>query len=392
MTPPVGADRLAPLRLLVVDARVPTPNRDGGSLRMVHLCQMLLARSVDVVLASSHPQSFPPFDTTLADDSARLTAMGVRLPSGGDDVEAHLARHGRDYDVVLMSGAFVASRHLSAVRRFAPQATLVFDTIDLHFLREFRAAKLTGNVPRLQHALALKRIELGLARAADVTVVVSEHEQELLRAEVPQASVLLLPNIHARVDASAPLAGRRELMFLGAFTHDPNADAMVWFVRHALPALRLAAPGLGLRIVGADPTPGVRALACDHVVVTGYVDNLAIEFDRARAFVAPLRFGAGIKGKLLLSLAHGLPVVASPVAAEGIPLVDGRDVLVARTIDDWVHAVTHLLADDAAWTAQSAAGREVVNGHYSFEAASRHVDALLARIRSRRADASEGFA
>jgi glycosyltransferase involved in cell wall biosynthesis len=196
---------------------------------------------------------------------------------------------------------------------------------------------------------------------------------------------MLLPNIHDLPAACAPLAGRRDLMFLGAFTHEPNGDAMHGFVRDVLPALRRAVPGLGLRIVGADPTPAVLELASDHVVVTGYVDDLAAEFARARVFVAPLRFGAGIKGKLLLSLAHGLPAVASPIGAEGIPLVDGRDAYVAQTVDDWVRAVTRLVRDDAAWQAMADAGRAVLRDHYSFDAAGRHVDALLATLRDARA-------
>jgi glycosyltransferase involved in cell wall biosynthesis len=174
-------------------------------------------------------------------------------------------------------------------------------------------------------------------------------------------------------------------MFLGAFTFDPNIDAVQHFVAEVLPDLRARVPGLRLHIVGSDPTPEVRALAGDAVNVTGFVDDLSPYFDQCRAFVAPLRFGAGIKGKLLLSMAHGLPAVASPIAAEGIPAVEDRDLFVARAPRDWTDRIVRLLADDAAWTAMSAAGRSVVEKHYSRDAAGRHVDRLIAAVAEQRA-------
>jgi glycosyltransferase involved in cell wall biosynthesis len=362
--------------MLAIDARVLTPNRDGGSLRMSNLLRIFRERGIEIAFVPTFPQSFPPFSDSLAEDRARLQAIGVDLPDA-TSVEAHLEAAGARYDMVLITGAYVASRHLDAVRRFAPHATLLFDTIDLHYLREYRAAKLTGNVARLQLALKLKQLELGVARAADVTLVVSAYEQELLHREDPRIRTCIVPLVHDLRPTPAPLSGRRDLMFLGAFTFDANVDAMRHFSSDVLPAVRRRLPHARLCIVGSDPTPEILALRSAGVVVSGYVDDLSVCFDQSRVFVAPLRFGAGIKSKLLMSMAQGVPAVASPIAVEGIPAEDGCDVIVARGPDDWAEAIVRLHEDDALWARIAAGGRSLVDNHYSFGAVSRQVDGLL---------------
>jgi glycosyltransferase involved in cell wall biosynthesis len=385
VTPTAGTARRG--RLLIIDARVPTPNRDGGSLRMFNLLRIFHGLDFDVSLVPSFPASFPPFTDTLEEDAARLEAAGVRLPAAGATVEEYLARADR-FDVILMSGAFVAARHLQAVRTFAPGAALIYDTIDLHFLREYRAARLAGNVPRLRAALTLKRTELTLARAADATLVVSDRERLVLEREDSRIRAWVVPNVH-EVVSSHGRQGRRDLLFLGAYTFDPNVDAMGHFVRDVLPAVRRRLPGIRLVVAGADPTPAIRALASEDVVVTGQVDDLRELFDRALVFVAPLRYGAGIKGKLLLSMAHGLPAVASPIAAEGIPARDGHDLLVAGGATEWADAVVRLHRDASFWSALAANGRALVSAHYSFDAVGARVSALVDAI-GRRTSAPGG--
>jgi glycosyltransferase involved in cell wall biosynthesis len=369
-------------RLLLVDARVPTPNRDGGSRRMCHIVRLLGELGVAVSFAASHPRSFPPFDDSLAEDTARLRELGVDLPPEGTTVGEHLARHGHRYDVVLMTGAFVAARHEADVRRLAPQAAVVFDTIDLHFLREYRAARLTGSVPRLQGALRLKRVELALARRADVTMVVSDRERRVLEREEPRIQARVVSSAYAPVPAPGP-DGRRDLLYLGAFTFDPNVDAVTSFVDEVLPALRDRLPGVVLHVVGADPTPAIRRLHGDGVNVTGFVPDLTGHFDRSRVFVAPLRFGAGVKNKLVLSLAHGLPAVASPIAVEGIPARDGADLLVAHDTPEWIARVAGLYEDRALWQTLAANGQALVAAEYSLAVVGRQLEAVLALAASR---------
>jgi glycosyltransferase involved in cell wall biosynthesis len=370
------------MRILVIDARVVTPDRDGGSLRMLRLLTILKGLGCHVAFAPDFPRSFPPFSDSLDRDEARLRDAGIDLPLGpaAPTVEAHLEADGRRYDVVLMTGVHVASKYLGRVRRHAPGAVVVFDTIDLHFLREYRAARLTGQVRRLQFALKVKRVELAVARAADVTLVVSERERELLGREDPAIRVSVIPNIHDVAASVPPFASRAGLLYLGAFTFDPNADAVTWFVRDILPSVRARLPGIRFTIAGADPTDEVKALAGDEVTVTGYVPDLAPLFAAHRVFVAPLRYGAGIKGKLLSSMAEGLPAVVSPIAVEGIAATPGQDVLVAGHGTDWAGHIARVHEDEAVWTRLSDNGQALVRRHYSTEVVEHLVVGLLQDI------------
>lgn len=372
------------VRLLMIDARISTPDRDGGSLRAYNLLTILSGLGVDLTFVPSFPASFAPFESTLQQDSDRLESIGVRLPTRGTTitVEEHMRAHGAEYDVVWLSGVHVASRHLGCVLAHAPLARVVFDTIDLHFLREYRGARVTGNVHRIQNALRVKRAELDVARRADCTLVVSDREQSLLERELPGVRTAVVPNVHSVPGTDSAFHARRDLLFLGAFTFEPNVDAMSFFVGDVWPAVREAVPGARLMIVGSDPGDIVTSLAGEDVVVTGYVANLAEYFDCARVFIAPLRYGAGIKGKLLLSMSHGLPAVASPVAIEGIPVSDGHDVLVAQSPDEWVDRIRRVYNDEVLWRELSGNAQNLVCRHYSFRSARQRLKELLRSLRA----------
>jgi glycosyltransferase involved in cell wall biosynthesis len=369
-------------RLLLIDARVLTPDRDGGSVRMWSILKVLQALGCSISFVPSFPDSFPPFDDSLTEDTERMRSLGIQMPAARTTVDEYLAEHGSRYDIVLVTGTFVASRHFASVRKFAPQAVLVFDTIDLHFLREYRGARMTSSIPRLQSALKIKRVELTLARAADFTLVVSEREQTVLAEQHPSIRSWVVP-IACAVRASPGPDGRRGLVYLGAFSFDPNLDAMQFFVRDVLPGLRKVLPDVTLEIAGSDPTSEVLALQGDGVTVSGFQEDLADCFDRRRMLIAPLRYGAGVKSKVILSMAHGLPVVASPIAAEGIPARAGRELLIANEPAEWVSAIARLHEDRALWLQLAGNGRELIQTHHSHEAVRRHVEALFEGISQR---------
>ena len=371
------------LRILLVDARVLTPDRDGGSARMCSLVRIFQQLDCSVSFVPSFPDSFPPFDDTLAADTRRMAELGIEMPAPGTGADAHLERHGGRYDVILLTGTFVASRHLASARRFAPQATIVFDTIDLHFLREYRGAKLTGNIPRLQAALTIKRVELAVARSADFTIVVSDREQQILREQDPPVTSWVIPFALDIRQGPGPDT-RRDLVYLGAFSFDPNVDAMQFFVEQVFPRIERRIAGVTLHIAGSDPTPDVMKLQSRSVTVTGHVQALDECFNARRIFVAPLRYGAGLKGKVLLSMAHGLPVVASPIAAEGLPAEPGRDILIADEPADWEAQVVRLYEDTSLWMTLSAGGRTLVEKTYTFDVVRRQVAALVNAIEGRR--------
>ena len=351
-------------RMLVVDAMTPDPSRDSGSLRLCAILRLLDAHGWRC--------SFLPDDgRASAAEVAQLGALGIEVLSRPwvRDLPTWLHEHGRQLQAVMLCRHTVAGQYAALVRKHAPQAKLLFDTVDLHFLREQRAAGLTGNATLARQAQASQRSELALIEQSDVSFVVSPHEQALLKQLLPQARVELLSNIHEVHGCRRPHAQRRDMVFIGGYGHPPNSDAIRWIASEILPRLREVLPDIRLHVLGDLPASARRELATPGLELHGRVADLAPWLDRCLATLAPLRFGAGVKGKINMSMSHGVPVIATHLAVEGMQLEDGVDVLLADTADAFAAAVLRLQADASLWQRLSGSGLENVRTHFSAAAA-----------------------
>jgi hypothetical protein len=280
-----------------------------------------------------------------------------------------LRRHGPGLSAVILSRHTVAGQYADLVRRYAPQATLIFDTVDLHFLREQRAAELSGNAAMIRQSDLSRRSELALIEQSDVTFVVSPHEQALLANEVPHARVELLSNIHEIHGRRQGHASRRDLVFIGGYGHPPNGDAMRWMAGELLPVLHAAIPDLRIHVLGDIPESARRELSSGGLDIHGRVGELASWMEGCLASIAPLRFGAGVKGKINMAMSYGVPVIATSVAVEGMSLMDGDDVLVADDAAAVVAAVLRLRDEEATWTKLSDGALANVQRHFSSSSA-----------------------
>ena len=284
-------------------------------------------------------------------------------------ISRHLRVRGGEYDLVILSRADAAVELMGEVRRYCPNARVVYDTVDLHFLREQRLAKLTGDTSTRRLAEYRQREELGLIALADCTLVVSPVERELLAKLAPGADVRVLSNIHRIPGRRTNYSDRRNIFFIGSFSHPPNVDAVLWFCRDILPHILVRLPELQFFIIGADPPAEVRALSSPSIRVLGHVPDLIPYLDGCRLSVAPLRYGAGVKGKVNQSMAHGLPVVGTSAAVEGMHLENGKSVLVADTPTEFSAAVVKLYMDSNLWERISRGGINVMEENFSFAVA-----------------------
>jgi glycosyltransferase involved in cell wall biosynthesis len=291
-------------------------------------------------------------------------------------VRDHLRFFGSRYDVVQLVRGAVAKRCLPLVRRHAPRAKVIFDTVDLHFLRWSREAELTRDRKLAKRAHAEKEIEIGLVRSADFTFVVSESDRGIVEKEASDAKVVVVSNIHADRSETVEPGGRDAMCFIGTYGHPPNLDAARFLLDDIMPLVRVELPGARLYLIGPDPPPELHARAENGVEVTGHVPDLAPLLARCRLSVAPLRFGAGVKGKLNTSMSFGVPVVATSLAAEGMHLVNGHDVLLGEDPKSLASAIVRLFRDDALWRALSTNGRRNVARHFSFDLARSAIAAL----------------
>ena len=311
--------------------------------------------------------------------TSRLLDMGVSVlrPPFNASLQRHLRRQGASYDAVWLCRVSVAQGLLARARRHCPSAKLIFDTVDLHFLREQREAGLAEDARAMKRAAQTRRIELEVVRRADATILVSADEARLVQKDCPGADLRVLSMIHEPLTAVADFEHRRGILFVGGFEHRPNQDAAKWFVSEILPRARETLPREPVWIVGSGADRHMQDLAAPGVTVVGWVSELDSLYALSRISVAPLRYGAGVKGKITQSLAKGVPCVATSIACEGMPLTHQENVLIADDAASFAAQVTRLHEDQNLWRSISANGLEVVEANYSRDLATRQVAALL---------------
>jgi len=364
--------------MLVIDACMLTPDHDAGSVRMQAILELATSLSCKVTFVADNLEYREPYVGDL-----QRRGVEVLFHPYVRSIPELLVKRGREFDVVVVSRHYVAARHIETIRKVAPDALVVFDTVDLHFLREERLAALNGGRAAALAARAKRDEELALIARADVTLVVSEVEREVLRELAPSSQVMLLSTIHEPMADVAPWEGRRGMLFIGGFQHPPNADAIRWYAQEVLPHVRARLPGVKTYVIGSRTTASIEALACDDLVILGYVPDIAPYLASCRVSISPLRYGAGVKGKINTAMSHGLPVVATTASIEAMHLRDGEDVVVADAPEAFADAIARVHEDRALWQRLSAGGRANVARHFSRSLARDAIGELLARTPAR---------
>jgi glycosyltransferase involved in cell wall biosynthesis len=275
-----------------------------------------------------------------------------------------------------------AEVYLDAVRFLQPGWPAIVDSVDLHYLREARMATYESGRTTPKALQERRARELRVYANADLVLTVTEDERQRLRRDLPGAEVAVVPNIHRPRAVLPALAGRRRrsLLFVGGFQHAPNADAVLWFVREVLPQLRRVVPDVEVVMVGDCPPPEIRKLEeSPGVRATGYVPDTTPYLDAAWVSIAPLRYGAGMKGKVGEAMAAGLPVVTTSIGAEGMELEDGVTALVADTPEAFADAVHRLCTDDALHQRISARALAHVRERYDLPVVAARLEAAVKR-------------
>ena len=309
-------------------------------------------------------------------EPASMALLGLGMAG----LEAFLERRRGLYDVLWISRP-PNLQALAPLRARRPELfagmRLIYDSEALFALREIGELAVKGRPLTPAQAQARLDAELALAQDLSQVVVVSQRDAQPFRERGHPVSILS----HAMpVRRSVPGPKRRAgLVFVGALHPDtPNEDGLLWFVEQVLPRLR-ARPGGApvLEVVGECRSPRIAALASAEVRVLGAQADLRPCYDRARVFIAPVRFAGGVPVKVIEAAAQGIPVVASAILQRQLGWQDGRDIQGARDAEAFARAIAHLLDDDAHWQAQQAAAWARCEADYHPDDFARQVHRLL---------------
>ncbi|MDQ0512554.1 glycosyltransferase [Ancylobacter amanitiformis] len=371
--------------ILVVDHYVPEPDRDAGSRTMMSFLIALREAGWVVKFWPENRLYSATYTPPLQD--LGIEVLDARWPG---DFENWMRANGAFVDHVLVSRPAVARGVLMALITLT-SARLSYYGHDLHFLRMKRQAEVLGDARLMAEAQEIERLERRLWRQFDVVFYPSQVEADLVRASAPGTlAKAVIPFCYDHFEErAAPVPGRL-ILFVAGFAHAPNVDAAEFLVSEVMPLVHERLPDARLALVGSNPTPAVRALADDRTEVSGWVseERLQAYYRQARVAVVPLRFGGGVKSKVIEAMAMGLPLVTTPMGAEGI---DGLERIAAIHEDprDIAASIVGLIEADDAWMRASQAGIDYARRHFSRSALK---DSLLAALvpKSGAADAKTG--
>ncbi|MBF0169621.1 MAG: methyltransferase domain-containing protein [Nitrospinae bacterium] len=361
----VERERWAKRRALFIDALTPTPDQDGGSVTAVALMSIFSGLGYKV--------TFIPQDCLLhmGDYTRALQGMGVEVVYAPyySSVDHYLREVGDVFDVALVFRHSEFVRCAETLKTRAPSARIIFEVSDLHFLREQRQAIIENDLELAEKGEKTRQQELALMRVADVTLVRSEEELRIIGEADSSIRAEYYPWAIPIRGRTCSFRQRTGIAFLGGYGHPPNVDAVIWFVGSVLPLILERSPEMVFHVYGSKVPSVLSELASPNVLVHGFINSLSECYDNHRVFVAPLRYGAGFKGKVAQSMSYGLPCVMTTIAAEGMGMIDNENCLIADDPAAMAEAVIRLHEDESLWRRLSDAGVAHSDKLCSYDAA-----------------------
>lgn len=347
--------------VLLIDHYVPMYDKDAGSRTIYQYTNYLLRWDAMIKFIGDNFYPHQPY-------TQQLEQMGVEIlygPGYQKNWKVWLHKNGQYLDVVFINRPHIAQHYIDAVKEYT-KAKIIYNVCDLHFVREEREYRITGNAERLESSHKWKKIELEIMEKSDVVFTLSTDEQRILEEYLPKEKISICP-IFIYSDFSRTDFSRRktqDLLFVGGFSHTPNVDAMNWFCEEVMPKILEKMPDIRLNIVGSNPPESVKRYASEHINIKGFVSDEELQqlYDQSRLCVIPLRYGAGVKGKTIEAMYSCIPIVSTSIGIEGLPEID--QVLCAHnTADEFAHAVLTMYDKDN--TSSVRAAYNYVKDHYS---------------------------
>jgi glycosyltransferase involved in cell wall biosynthesis len=359
------ANRRWPAQVAVFEDLIPRPDRDAGSARMMFILRAL-SQWCHPVFFTTGKRLWPEYEELLLREDIELA----------DALDFKRLLKERKFHAAVLSRPAVAEIMLRPVRRAAPDLKIVYDMLDVHHLRAEREAALTGDPRAAGEAKRLRRLETRLARAADLLWCGSPADKVLMDQLAPGVPSVVVPTVHQLHDRGLSFGERQHLLFVGNFSHRPNTDAVVYLVRDVLPLIRQSLPFVELHVVGDNAPAEFEGFSSQGVKILGYVPALDPIMFRCRVFVAPIRFGSGVNGKIGEALSYGMPVVTTTIGAEGWGF-NARQVLIGDSAADFAAAVVRLYQDAELWRTLSDKGFRHIADNYTPDVVGRVINGSL---------------
>jgi len=373
VAPELEIERTVKKRAYFIDDTVPTPDQDAGSNAATqHMFALMRLGYKVTFLPADNMAQINPY-------TANLQRLGIECLYAPyfNSVEEVFRKARVKPDLVYLHRYANASKYANLVRTYFPDSVVVYNVADLHFLRQQREAAVTGTLGGV--AAVRQDAEIAAMRQVDSVLVHSSAEADLLAKQAVGVRVHTVPwAVQIKAHAKS-FAERSGYAFIGGYGHRPNVDAVQHLARDIVPKLAKLDPGIVGSVVGSKAPPEFAALASKTLTIVGFAPDLSSVLHGLRCTVAPLRYGAGIKGKILESFAHGIPCVMSEVAAEGLALPRSMQWLIAGSAEEFAKKIATLHQDEARNARLASDGVEFIQTHFSERATEELLAKAIAR-------------
>jgi glycosyltransferase involved in cell wall biosynthesis len=344
--------------ILVIDDDIPQYDKSSGSRRLFELIKIFKSLNLNVIFLPNDGVAVEPYYSVLKN-------LDVEVLLSDPNRNAMLKK----LDLLLPFIDYSWISRPSLNKKFQrkikknPDIKIIYDTVDLHYIRELRQAEKEDDKKQKHQAEKTKKLELKSAINADFTVTVTETEKNILNSENIK-NVFVIPNIHEpkyQINIKS-FEERNGLLFIGGYKHEPNIDAVKWLINEIMPLVWAKIGPVPVYLLGSHPSQEVTALANDIVFVPGFLENVDSYFENCRVFTAPLRYGAGMKGKIGQSLEYHLPIVTTDIGAEGMDLTNEKNILIANQTEEFAEQIVKLYQDPILWSnIQKNASKAIAN-------------------------------
>ena len=350
-------------RILAIDYELPRPDKEAGGYATFQELRLFKSLGYKVTFVPNNMAYLYGYVEDL-----QKSGVEVVYAPYYSSVKEFIEKNGKEFDIFYLVRWYIAQEYVDLIRQVNPNAKILFNNADLHFLRELREAIANKDNNLLKRALDTQKNELEVMKKVDLVLSYNEVEHAvILSHNQDKTKVAKWPwVVCTKEKEKAPFENREHLCFLGNYRHLPNIFAVEYFVREIMPIIREEIPGIKFFIYGANITDEIKKLESDDVIVKGYIKDLKEMFTKHKIFVAPLISGAGIKGKVIEALSYGVPSVLTPIAVEGMNVKNNHEVLIADSPEEFAKAIYSLYTNKDLWEKISNNALEFVKNEYSF--------------------------
>jgi len=332
--------------IVFFNIHMPAPEHDSGSNRLKEIILFFKSKDYNCIICSKDTFRDNGYVTYFSKLGAVVFVENNQYSNYFDFI-ASLPK----VDFVWYYGAKALGRNVKKVSKIFPLATSLYDMVDIHFLRYKRAIKINpSRISLTKNYLKFFWIETRLARKVDLVLTISNVENEIMAKYIDERKLMILSNIHylkVGKDQLLPFEDREDLLFIGS-QHEPNVDAVNYLYHEIMPLVWKTNKTIKVNIIG-NLNEKLKNIKDSRFIFKGHVCDIKPLFITNKMMVAPLRYGAGVKGKIGQAFEYYLPVVTTSIGAEGMKLVQERNALIYDAKEEFASAILNLYGNKSLW-------------------------------------------